>query len=245
MNPITAIRQRYFNTPRQIGDNKLATLNDVNKVVEQIPNTYVVNVSGDDNSYVDGKQPSIDVKMQTVLYLATFGEEVTSLLTKTTQIPIATVNSGQLDSSYRINVTIGAEDKIWDGGDLEIYLGSSKIGTITAAVLQLCRANRSIKFNLPLSTVMVLATGTYDPINGAVVENTKVMHARLSSNTADFKGFIGIEIFESRPVSPCGTYCASVCDYSKGSGQLYCSLIKGGCAFCPTLGLTGSQVVSI
>ena len=244
MEKLTALTKRIFNFRTQTGDNALARLEDVNKVIENIPSNYFVGAQGDSIS-APATQTNIPSQPAVTSYLATFNEDVTNLLGIGTKVQIAVVDSGRLHFYFRsITVTISNEQGAWDGGDLELYLGNSLIGKINSADLILPQAGTSAIISVALINNVRLASGTYDSVNGPVTTNTKIVNVRSTLATSTFKGFIGIDIVTLHETD-CGSWCEKECDYSKGQGQIYCSTIKDGCTFCPTLGLSASQVIPI
>ena len=244
MEKFTALTKTIFNFRRQIGDNGLAKIAQVNEVIANIPSNYLVSAQG--NSIAPPiNQINVPAQPAITTYLATFNEDVTSLLGIGTKVQIAVVDSGRLHFYFRsITVTISNEQGAWDGGDLELYLGNSLIGKINSADLILPQAGTSAIISVALINNVRLASGTYDSVNGPVTTNTKIVNVRSTLVTSTFKGFIGIDIVTLHETD-CGSWCEKECDYSKGQGQIYCSTIKDGCTFCPTLGLSASQVIPI
>jgi hypothetical protein len=244
MEKLTALTKRIFNFKTQTGNNALARLEDVNKVIENIASNYLVGASGESIS-APTNQVNIPAQPAITTYLATFNESVTSLLGVNTKVQIAVVDSGKLNFHFRrITVTISNEQGAWDGGDLELYLGNSLIGKINSADLILPQAGTSAIISVALNNNVRLASGTYDSVNGPVTTNTKIVNVRLSAATSTFRGFVGIDIATWHDVD-CGYWCASECIYDAKASKKYCSSIKGGCTFCPTLGLSATQVIPI
>lgn len=246
MNPITALTKRFFNTPTQTGNNKLATLLDVNNVINELPVNYLVAASAGKLA-LEPNQNNIRTKNISVVTHTTFGEQATNALIAGKKLDIAVVDAGRLGFNITsINVSIGTYTDAWDGGDLEFYLGDSLVGKITAAELTTA-LNAAVTYKLALATTNIrLVTGTFKLDEGIVTGTTNTVNVRLSAATTNFKGLISIMTNTDFKQDTCGTYCPSTgCNYNLKTAQLYCSVIAGKCATCFTKSLGAGQVADV
>jgi hypothetical protein len=244
MSITNAIKNLRRNLTNQ---NALANLSDVNLAVSeasiktyQIP-TYSGKLQG---NVATTSIPVSGIESLSSVFMTTITEDVTNALVAGKKLNIGELSSqGIYFNISNIKVTIGVGAAIWDGGDLELYLGNSKIATLSAATIISGAGGvvgTSQDYLLKVADTIKIGSGTYDAVDGAVTTPSLIFNVRLSGETTLFSGMIHIEIVTDVKIGSagCGSWCGTTCDYGNPASQLYCSYIKGGCANCPpTLGI--------
>ena len=241
-NAIKNLRRNLTN------QNALANLADVNLAVSeasiktyQIP-TYSGKLQGD---VATTSIPVQGLEIISSAFMTTITNNVTNVLTVGKKLNIGELNTqGNYFNISNIKVTIGVGGEIWDGGDLELYLGNSKVATLLGATITSGTVGTAQDYLLKVSDAIKIGSGTYDAVDGAVTTPSLIFNIRLSGATTLFRGMIHIEIVTDVKVGSagCGSWCGKVCDYGDPASQLYCSFIKAGCANCPPTSGIGSFV---
>ena len=244
MNLFNALSQitRYGS---QKGDNAVARMKQLNDIISNmIPSYAVTPASGDIAKSEKNSRQVLNSPLVSTVYNVTLNKDVTKLLEAGKKINIASLNANDFGFNIEsLRLTVGANLKKYDGGDLELYLGNTLIGKVKAEVLASVKEGESAEFISKLETDYKVGTGTFSALEGATITYDTLLNVRLTSETTDFDGILGFNVFTASRAAGCGTYCDTCAGGTKGSAGLKC--VSGKCQICNTTKFTESDVIGV
>ncbi len=243
---------KFFNALSQItrygsqkGDNTVARMKQLNDIISNmIPSYAVTPASGDIAKSEKNSRQVLNSPLVSTVYNVTLNKDVTKLLEAGKKINIANLNANDFGFTIEsIRLVVGAGLSKYDGGDLEIYLGNTLVSKVKAEVLVAVKEGESAEFISKLETAYKIGSGSYSLTEGANISYDSLLNVRLSSQTTDFDGILGFNIFTASRAADCGTYCDKCAGGFKGSAGLKC--VSGKCQFCPTTKFDGADVIGV
>jgi hypothetical protein len=232
---------------RRNGVASLAHLSQLNQVVASMPiiynkSTYSSSISAAETDQIDtniNAVPSINSVFSTRI-----NQTVTNALTAGTKVNI--IDFGTADFLPRIEnivVSIGVGTggaPGWDGGDLELYNGDNLLGTITAATLATTIVGDADAYWIAIKGPSAkIGSGTYNITDGLSITPDSIISVRLTGETINFIGMIGVQVVISSNRDICGTFCTVACK-GRAKDSLGC---ETKCILCPGTGFTSLDVI--